>query len=173
MGLPTPEPEQSRRIADSEETAAESSRSASAVNISHAEKSPVPADAPAHLPSRALRTARQSIARPPAPPRSDTKRTLVTSNGGTVSKEDRKVPTDIIQRKARTSTGSGKKIAEHGAALLNSALVRGREGLLPGSDLQYHLCAYRRQLQMTLPQKRPNLLSPTLRWLMMSRPIYS
>lgn len=125
MGLPTPEPEQSRRIANSEETAAESSRSASAVNISHAEKSPVPADAPAHLPSRALRTTRQSIATPPAPPRSDTKRTLVTSNGRIVSKEDRKVYTDIIQRKARTSTGSGKKIAEHGAALLNSALVRG------------------------------------------------
>lgn len=123
LGLPTPEPEQNRAATNDQETVAERSRSTSTdiaprfVNLS------VPPTAA--LPSRTRRTIRQSTATASVPLESDSERTLVIPEEQTGSSEGQEVLRDSSGRRTRTSSRPGSMMAEHGATLLNSALVRG------------------------------------------------
>jgi hypothetical protein len=122
MSLPTPEPEQSRLITNVKETVAERSRSASAANGSDA----VAVTAPSNptLSSRARSNTRQSIATAAASPENGNERVPVITEKSIPSSGARKYLKDSSRGKARTNTSSSKTTAEHGATLLNSALVR-------------------------------------------------
>lgn len=85
--------------------------------------SPVPPTAA--LPPRTRRTIGQSTATASVPLESDSERTLVIPGEQTGSSEGQEVLRDSSGRRTRTSSRPGSMVAEHGATLLDCALVRG------------------------------------------------